>query len=47
MEFIGIDSHIANTARGVIDTRDLLYFGSFIGGSLLLAQQTLESRKWR
>ena len=47
MEFIGIDSHIANTSRGVIDTRDLLYFGSFIGGSLLLAQQTLESRKWR
>jgi ABC-2 type transport system permease protein len=47
VEFIGIDSHIANTARGVIDTRDLLYYGSFIGGSLLLAQQTLESRKWR
>jgi ABC-2 type transport system permease protein len=47
VEFLGIDSHIANTSRGIIDTRDLLYFGSIIGGSLLLAQQTLESRKWR
>jgi ABC-2 type transport system permease protein len=47
VEFLGIDSHIANTARGIIDTRDLLYYGSFIGGSLLLAQQKLESRKWR
>jgi gliding motility-associated transport system permease protein len=47
VEFLGIDMHMTNAARGVIDTRDLLYFGSFIGGSLLLAQQTLESRKWR
>jgi ABC-2 type transport system permease protein len=46
-EFLGIDSHMMNAARGVIDTRDLLYYGSFIGGSLLLAQQSLESRKWR
>ena len=47
VEFLGIDMHMMNAARGVIDTRDLLYFGTFIGGSLLLAQQTLESRKWR
>jgi ABC-2 type transport system permease protein len=46
-EFIGIDSHVANSARGVIDTRDLLYYGSLIGGSLLLAEQSLASRKWR
>src|SRR5262249_13441965 len=47
VEVLGIDSHIANSARGVIDTRALLYYGSIIGGSLLLAQQSLESRKWR
>ena len=47
IEFLGIDSHVANTARGVIDTRDVIYYGSLIGGCLLLAQQSLESRKWR
>jgi ABC-2 type transport system permease protein len=47
IEFLGVDSHIANTARGVIDTRDLVYYASLIGGCLLVAQQTLESRKWR
>ena len=47
MEFLGIDSHIANTARGIVDTRDLVYYASVIGGCLLLAQQSLESRKWR
>lgn len=47
MDFIGVDSHLNNTARGVIDTRDLLYYLTVIAGCLLLAQQALESRKWR
>ena len=47
IEFLGMDSHVANTARGVIDTRDLLYYASLIAGCLLLAKQSLESRKWR
>jgi len=47
IEFVGIDTHVANSARGVIDTRDLLYYASLIGGCLLLAKQSLESRKWR
>jgi len=35
-EFLGIDFHFANIARGVIDSRDLIYFASLIGFSLSL-----------
>jgi ABC-2 type transport system permease protein len=34
--FIGLDTHILNMGRGVIDTRDLLYFGTFSGVFLFL-----------
>lgn len=45
-EFLGIDYHFSNIARGVIDTRNLIYFASLIGFSLLLARVSLERRKW-
>ncbi len=44
---ICIDVRFQNIARGVIDTRDVLYYGSMIFGCLLVAQTTLESRRWR
>ena len=34
-------------ARGVIDTRDVFYFGSIITSCLLVTQAALESRRWR
>ena len=46
MEFLGIDYHFSNIARGVIDSRDLIYFASLLGFSLLLATVSLERRKW-
>jgi ABC-2 type transport system permease protein len=45
-EFLGIDYHFSNIARGVIDSRDLIYFASLIGFSLLLAAMSLGRRKW-
>ena len=36
-----------NIARGVIDTRDVLYYASVIFVCLLVAQTTLDSRRWR
>jgi ABC-2 type transport system permease protein len=45
-EFLGIDYHYSNIARGVIDSRNLIYFGSILGFSLLLATVSLERRKW-
>ena len=47
LDWVGMDRHIGNMARGVIDTRDLLYFGTIITSCLLITQATLESRRWR
>ena len=44
---ISIDVRFQNIARGVIDTRDVFYYLSMIGGCLLVAQTTLASRRWR
>jgi ABC-2 type transport system permease protein len=44
---VSIHSRFQNIARGVIDTRDVLYYASMIGSCLLVAQSTLESRRWR
>ena len=43
---LGISAHYASMSRGVIDTRDLVYFVSFISFFLLLTKISLESRKW-
>ncbi len=45
--FLSIDSHFENISRGVIDTRDVIYYLSVIGVSLLIATLSLESRQWR
>lgn len=45
-EYLSIDYHFANISRGVIDTRDLVYYLSVTFFALLLATRSLESRKW-
>jgi ABC-2 type transport system permease protein len=45
--FLSIDGHFENIGRGVIDTRDVIYYFSMIGVSLLVATLSLESRRWR
>jgi ABC-2 type transport system permease protein len=46
MEWISFDYHYENMLRGVIDSRDVIYFLSMIGFSLTLAFRSLESRRW-
>ncbi len=46
LEYLAIDYHFSNIARGVIDTRNIIYFGSLLGFSLLMATVSLERRKW-
>lgn len=43
---LGINDHYVSMSRGVIDTRDLIYFGSAIAIFNLLTKLVLESRKW-
>ncbi len=44
--FLGIGSHFNNIARGVIDTRDLVYYFSFIFFFIWLTVKNLESRNY-
>lgn len=46
IENIGILSHYNSISRGVLDTRDLVYFFSFTGAFLFLTKLAIESRKW-
>lgn len=43
---LGIQAHYASMSRGVIDTRDVIYFLSLIIIFVLLTKIVLESRKW-
>lgn len=47
VEYISFGAHIRNAARGLIDSRDVIYFLSFTGLALVLAFRSLESRRWR
>ena len=43
---LGIFSHYESISRGVVDTRDILYFISLIAFFLMLTRFSLASRKW-
>lgn len=43
---LGINEHYMSMSRGVIDTRDLIYFISFISFFLILTKISIEKRKW-
>jgi ABC-2 type transport system permease protein len=46
LEWLSFNYHFDSMLRGVIDTRDIIYFLSMIGFSLALAFRSLESRRW-
>jgi ABC-2 type transport system permease protein len=43
---LGINEHYQSISRGVLDTRDLIYFLSFIALFLVLTKTVLGERKW-
>ena len=43
---LGINQHYLSMSRGVIDTRDVIYFISLIAIFILSTRTVLESRKW-
>tara|TARA_B100000902_G_C27245175_1_gene882221 strand:+ start:611 stop:1318 length:708 start_codon:yes stop_codon:yes gene_type:complete len=44
-EYISIDYHLSNISKGVIDTRDILYFISLISLFILLTIESLSRKK--
>ncbi len=45
--YLGLGTHYSSILRGVIDTRDIIYYLSIIGFFLYLSTLSVESRKWR
>jgi ABC-2 type transport system permease protein len=47
LRYLGLGQHFASITRGVIDSRDIIYYLSVIGFFLYLNVKSVESRKWR
>ena len=47
IQYISVDYHVSNISRGVIDSRNIIYFFSVIGMFLFATIQVLNSRKWK
>lgn len=45
--FLSTDTHFENFSRGLIDSRDVIYYLSLIVVSLFIATTSVESRRWR
>ena len=43
---LSLSSHFESIGRGVVDSRDIIYYLSIIGFFLFLNVRTIESRKW-
>ncbi|MDB5105783.1 MAG: putative transporter, permease protein [Fibrobacteres bacterium] len=46
-EYVSLLSHFNNVTRGVIDSRDVIYYASVIALFLYLNVKNIEARKWR
>jgi len=46
-QYISVGYHLSNLSRGVIDTRNVIYFLSLIVLFLKLSMVSLQSRRWR
>ncbi len=47
LQYLSVDYHLSNISRGVLDTRNLIYFGSLIAFFLVLSTRVLEMRRWK
>lgn len=47
LQFLSLVDHIQRFLKGVIDTRDVIYYLSFILFTLFLTHRVLDSQRWR
>ena len=45
--YLGLTTHMDDMFKGVLDTKDVLFYLSFISFGLFLTQQSVESQRWR
>jgi ABC-2 type transport system permease protein len=47
LKYVSLTEHFGELVKGVVDTKDLVYFGSVILLALFLTQRSVESVRWR
>jgi ABC-2 type transport system permease protein len=47
INYLSIVTHMENFSKGVIDSKDIIFYLSFIFFSLFLTQRSMESLRWR
>ena len=47
IQYLSVDYHLSNISRGVIDSRNLVYFASVVGFFLFMTVRILEMRRWK
>jgi gliding motility-associated transport system permease protein len=47
IRYIGIQQHLDNFAKGVIATKDVIYYVSVVALCLLLSVRAMQAWKWR
>lgn len=47
LKYVSLTEHFGEMVKGIIDTKDLMYFGSVILLALFLTQRSVESVRWR
>ena len=47
LKYVSLTEHFGEMVKGIIDTKDLVYFGSVILLALFLTQRSVESVRWR
>lgn len=46
LAYLSPETHFSSIARGILDSRDAVYYASVTGGCLFLAARSLERRRW-
>jgi len=47
VEYLSIEHHFQNIQRGVVDSRDIVYYLTLIGLFLFLSARSLLARRWK
>jgi len=47
LQYLSVTEHMDGFTRGIVDTKDLVYYASAIGLALFLTLRSLESKRWR
>ncbi len=45
--YLGVVTHMEDLVKGVVDLKHIVFYLSFIFFGLFLAQQSVESQRWR